>query len=45
MKEGRKAAAPRPWASAARHHSDKEERGEGRRIKDAFSFRPVAAQK
>lgn len=21
MKEGRKAVAPRPWASAARHHS------------------------
>lgn len=27
MKEGRKAAAPRPWASAARHHSA-EDRGE-----------------
>lgn len=27
MKEGRKVAAPRPWASAARHHSGGGERG------------------
>lgn len=26
MKGGRKAAAPRPWASAARHHSKEEEK-------------------
>lgn len=36
MKEGRKAAAPRPWASAARHHSDEEEEG-GLKMHSPFS--------
>lgn len=41
MKEGRKAAAPRPWASAARHHSvGKERRGE-ERIKDSLPFSQI----
>lgn len=44
MKEGRKAAAPRPWASAARHHSVSEERRGEERIKDSFLISQSAAQ-